>query len=140
MTKNCVYLKPSGKPCGAPPLKDGQFCFWHEPDKAEDVADARRLGGLRRKREKTVALAYDVDGLRDVDQVRRVLEIALVDTLSLDNSVPRNRTLISLAQTGLKAMETGELEERVAQLEAAVKTHALPPSAFDVELGEQSGP
>ena len=132
MPRTCSFVKTSGKSCGAAPLKDGHFCFWHEPDKAEDVADARRLGGLRRKREKTVALAYDVDGLRDVDQVRRVLEIALVDTLSLDNSVPRNRTLISLAQTGLKAMETGELEERLAALEAAVKRRADAP-VFDSE-------
>lgn len=132
MPKNCAYLKPSGKPCGAPPIKDGEFCFWHSPDKAEDVADAQRLGGLRRKREKTVAVAYDVDGLRDVDQVRRVLEIALVDTLSLDNGVARNRTLVTIAQAGLKAMEVGELEERLAALESAVQRREDAP-AFDSE-------
>ncbi len=132
MPRTCSFVKTSGKPCGAAPLREGQFCFWHEPDKAEDVAEARRLGGLRRKKEKTVALAYDVDGLRDTDQVRRVLEIALVDTLSLDNSVPRNRTLISIAQAGIKAMETTELEERIAALEQAVK-HRPDTPVFDSE-------
>lgn len=62
-------MKPSGKRCGAPPLKDGSLCFWHTPAKADEVAEAQRLGGLRRKREKTVATAYEVDGLRDVDQI-----------------------------------------------------------------------
>ena len=132
MARSCSYVKLSGRPCGAPPLRDDQFCFWHSPEKAEDVAEARRLGGLRRKKEKTVALAYDVDGLRDTEQVRRVLEIALVDTLSLDNSVPRNRTLISIAQAGLKAMETSELEERITALEVAVNRRADAP-VFDSE-------
>ena len=128
----CSYVKANGQRCGAPPLLDGTLCFWHSPEKAEDLADAQRMGGLRRKREKTVATAYSVDGLRDVDQLRRVLEIALVDTLSLDNGVPRNRTLITLVMTGLKALETGELEDRVAALEAAVRGREAPP-VFDAE-------
>ena len=66
------------------------MCFWHTPERAEDVAEAQRLGGLRRKREKTLALAYDFEGLRDTNQVYRILEIALVDTLSLDNGVARD--------------------------------------------------
>jgi len=132
--QNCQFVKTNGQRCGAPPLRDGTFCFWHSPEKAEDVAEAQRLGGMRRKREKTVAVAYEVDGLRDVDQLRRILEIALVDTLSLDNGVPRNRTLIALVMTGLKAMETGELEDRVAALEAAVRGRDAAP-VFDVEVG-----
>ncbi|MBI4498977.1 MAG: hypothetical protein HY689_13880 [Chloroflexi bacterium] len=133
MLRTCAHIKTSGQPCGAPPLRDGPFCFWHAPDKAEEVVEAQRLGGLRRKREKTIAAAYVLEGLRDVEQVRRVLEIALVDTLSLDNGVPRNRTLVSIAQAGLKAMEVGELEERLAALEAAVKSRT-PAPVFDVEM------
>ena len=60
-----------------------------------------------------------MDGLRDPEQALRVLEIALVDTLSLANSVPRNRTLVTIAQTGLKVFEMADLEARVAALEAA---------------------
>ena len=117
----CDYIKPSGQVCGAPPLRGGRFCFWHSSERSEDVKQAQRLGGIRRKREKTVALAYHVDGIRDVEQARRILEIALVDSLSLDNSVPRNRTLVAIAQTGLKVFETSELEERLAVLEQTLK-------------------
>ncbi len=133
MLRTCAYTKPSGRPCGAPPLREGAFCFWHAPDKAEELSDAQRLGGMRRKREKAIAAAYVLDGLRDVEQVRRVLEIALVETLSLNNGVPRNRTLVSIAQAGLKAMETAELGDRLAALEAAVKNRT-PPSVFDLEV------
>ena len=39
----------------------------------------------------------------------------------MENGVPRNRTLVAIAQAALKAHETGELEERVIALEAAVR-------------------
>ena len=49
--------------CQAAPVKDGDHCFWHSPEYAEDVAEARRLGGLRRRREVAVSGAYEVNGL-----------------------------------------------------------------------------
>ena len=39
----------------------------------------------------------------------------------LENSVARPRTLASLAQVALRALETGELESRIAMLETAVR-------------------
>ena len=122
----CAYLKTNGQPCGAAPMRGKRFCFWHAPDHSEEVKQAQRLGGIRRKREKTVAGAYDFDGIRDVNQALRILEIALVDTLSLDNGVARNRTLVAIAQTSVKIFETEELEERVLALEQAVKQQQPP--------------
>ena len=52
--------------------------------------------------------------------IRRLLEIAVLDTLSLENSVARSRTLAYLAQVALKALEVGEFQERLQALEAAV--------------------
>ena len=129
--RSCSFIKPNGQRCGAPPLQRKQLCFWHSPDRSQEVKQAQRLGGIRRKREKTVAVAYDVDGIRDSSQAFRVLEIALIDTLSLDNSVARNRTLVSIAQTGLKVLESSELEERVASLEAALQQQRPGAPVFD---------
>lgn len=97
MVRGCCFRKADGNPCNATPLREGRYCFVHDPDHAEEAAEARHLGGLRRKREKTVTIAYDFQGLESVGQLRRVLEVAILDTLSLVNSVARNRTLGSLA-------------------------------------------
>jgi hypothetical protein len=86
-------------------MRDADRCFWHHPDKADEVAEARRLGGLRRRREKTVAAAYDLAGLEDIPSVRRVLEIAVLDTLGLDNSVARSRVLVGAAAAAAKLIE-----------------------------------
>ena len=119
-TRTCNALKEDGSRCQAAPLLDGDFCLMHSPEHAEEMAEARRLGGLRRRREKAVSGAYDFEGLADVGQVQRLLEIAVSDTLSLENSVARSRTLAYLAQVALKALEVGELAERIEALERLV--------------------
>ena len=120
MKRACSTILPSSKRCSAPPLRDGDYCFWHDPDHAEAVKEARRLGGQRRKREGVVSGAFDFEGLASIDDIRRLIEVAVIDTLQLENSVARNRTLGSLAATAVKLLEAGELADRVAILEEAL--------------------
>ncbi len=96
------------------------------------MAEARRLGGLRRRREVAVAGAYEFDGLETVVGLRRLLVIAALDTLGLENSIARARTLIYLVGVAGKLLETGEMEERLAYLENAFQDQkVLPESEFD---------
>ena len=92
----------------------------HSPEHAEEVAEARRLGGLRRRKEKAVSGAYDFEGLGSILRIRRLLEVAILDTLSLENSVARSRTLAYLAQVAVNLLEKGELESRLAAMEGAL--------------------
>lgn len=92
----------------------------HSPEYAQEMADARRLGGLRRRREVAVSGAY-----------KRIVEIGVLDTLGLENSIARSRTLAYLA---MAILEVGELEQRIAVLEGAVHGRSnLPESPFDAE-------
>ncbi len=98
-TDGRCYLHADGRSCTAPPLTGGTECFWHDPDKSEEAAEARRVGGLRRRRDKTIAGLYGVAGLGDVGSIRRLLEIATLDTLGLDNSIARSKVLIGAVAT-----------------------------------------
>jgi len=120
-TRACKASREDGRPCKAPPLQEGDFCLMHDPEHAYEMAEARRLGGLRRRREKTVQGAYDIGGLEDVSHVRRLLEVAVMDTLSLENSIARSRTLAYLAQVALKTLEAGDFEERLKAMEDTLK-------------------
>ena len=117
----CSAIKDDGSRCRANAQSDSDYCFMHDPAHADEMAEARRLGGLRRRKEKAVAGAYDIEDLENVGNVRRLIQIAVMDTLSLENSIARSRTIAYLAQVALKALETGELEERLVALEAALK-------------------
>ncbi len=56
----------------------------HSPQYGEEIAEARRLGGLRRRRrEVALAGAYEFNGLVSVADLRRLLEIAALDTPAL---------------------------------------------------------
>jgi hypothetical protein len=118
--RRCAYAKADGQPCAMAPLLDRPYCFSHDPERAEDAAEARRLGGLRRRKEGTIAVAYDLPGLDTVAGIRRLLDIVVTDGLGLENGIARLRILISTAATAINLLKAGELEERVAALEAAV--------------------
>lgn len=134
--RTCAFELADGRRCRATPLRDGPACFWHAPEREEEAAEARRLGGLRRRREKTVAGAYDFAGLGTIESIRRILEIATIDALGLENSIVRARVLISAALAAAKLLETGELEARLEALETAFgagREGAAGPGALDTE-------
>ena len=124
--RSCRGIGSKGERCRALALRDADFCVFHDPAHAEAVAEGRRLGGLRRRREGTLAAAYDFEGLATVRELRRLLDIATLDTLNLENSVARNRTLIAGVQTGARLLEVGEMEERLAAIESALGPRAIP--------------
>ena len=101
-------------------MLEEDFCFWHHPDYSEEAEQARRLGGQRRRREKITEGAYDLEEIDSIPALRRVLKVAVIDALGLENSVARSRVLISAVQVGAKLVEVGEMEERMAAVEAAL--------------------
>ena len=129
----CRGTNEQGGACQQPPLVDRAYCFWHDPEHAEEAREARRLGRLRRRREHVLSGAYDFEGLETVADIRRLLYVAAVDSLALENSVARSRTLVAVALAATKLLETGELEDRVTALEAAVQGREAPP-VFDAEV------
>ena len=116
----CGGRKRNGRPCRAPALRAGSECFWHAEEAREAAAETRRLGGLRRRREGTVEGAYAVEGFRTGADLQRVLELALADTLELENSIPRTRALTHLVAVGARVKETTEFEARLRALEDGV--------------------
>jgi hypothetical protein len=134
----CAHRDSKGHPCGAPPLLNSEYCLFHDPERAQEVTEARWLGGIRRKRELITSGAYEFEGLDSVAHIRRLLEVAIVDTLGLENSIARARTLGYLALSGIKLLEVGEHEERLRALEAAVKGPRMnQPPVFDQTFEEQ---
>lgn len=127
----CTSRRADGRPCRATPMTDEPFCFWHSPQTAEDADQARRLGGAHRRKKKTIATVYGVQGLRAIEDLQSLLETATFETLALDNSISRNRALAGMVATAAKLIEVGELEERLATLEAARAASSPSADPFD---------
>ncbi len=108
MNRGCTFEMPDGLLCRAPAMRGQSHCYWHDPSRLEEAAEARRLGGLHRRKATSVAAVYDFAGLRTVEGAQRLLETVALDTLSLDNSLARNRALIAAARVAPKLIETAE--------------------------------
>jgi hypothetical protein len=116
----CKARTTKGEPCGGTPLRESDFCVFHDPDHSDVVQEARRAGGQRRKREATLATAYDFQGLTSIADIRRLIEVAAFDALGLDNNINRVRALGYLAQVATALLEKGEMEDRLQAVEAAL--------------------
>ena len=128
----CAYAKTDGQPCQMAPLRERPYCFSHDPERAEEAAEARRLGGMRRRKEGTIAVAYDLPGLDSVAGIRRLLDIVVTDGVGLENGIARLRVLISTATAATALLKVGEFEDRLTSLEAAVKQRHGNPDLDDV--------
>ena len=72
VTRLCAFRFPNGEACHSPPLHDGDYCLMHSPDHVKEVQEARRLGGLHRKREATLYTAYDLQPLTTIAGIQRL--------------------------------------------------------------------
>jgi hypothetical protein len=132
--RRCAYAKSNGEASAMAPLRDRPYCFSHDPERAAEAAEARRLGGLRRRKEGTIAVAYDLPGIDSVAGIRRLLDIVVTDGVGLDNGIPRLRVLISTAVAAANLLKVGEFEERLVALEAAVgEGHSDEATTFGAE-------
>jgi hypothetical protein len=117
--RGCTATLPDGRQCRATVLRDAAFCVFHDPDHADEVAEARRLGGLHRRREQTLANAYEFRGLGDAEAIRRLLEIAAYDCLGQEPSATRVRLVVAVCEAATRLLGPGDLDKRPATLEAA---------------------
>src|SRR5665647_861811 len=118
--RSCTFVMHDGRACRAGPQRDRPFCFAHDPERAQEAAEARRLGGLRRRKEGTIAVAYDLPGLDTVVGIRRLLDIVVTDGVGLENGIARLRVLISASAAATNLLKVGEFEERLTALESVV--------------------
>ena len=69
--RRCAGVKSDGQPCHMAPLHNDPDGFAHDPERTAKAAEARRIGGLRRREESAIAVAYDLPGLDTVACTRR---------------------------------------------------------------------
>lgn len=117
---NCVEINRFGQPCGAPRLLSGKHCFWHSPD--PEIVIKREESRKRAGRSKSGKAPANPGRYKlvTVEDVRGLLADAINETVVLPKSIAKGRCIAYLASVILKALETGEIEERLKILEEKV--------------------
>ena len=116
----CRAKKPDGSSCQAAALPGSDFCFFHDPDRADERQAARSFGGSRNRMKTLDAAAPDIKIESCQDVVRLISET--INQVRKGDIDPRIANAIGyLSNVLIKAAEMGDLEDRIEDLEAAVK-------------------
>ena len=125
--QECQATTQTGAPCHAFAVAGSDYCFHHDPAHAAQRRAARRKGGRARHGRLIGPIRppepVTLETMRDVTLL---LKRTINETLQLENSLHRARTIGYLAGFVLKALEMTTLEERVAALEAALEWRERP--------------
>jgi hypothetical protein len=130
--ERCKHVKADGTQCRARKVHASDYCFFHDPARAAERAAARQAGGRKGK----AAVLPPETPMRPVRTAGDVIELLAetihqVRTGTLD---PRVGNCIGyLSAIVLKATQQGEMEQRLAALEAIVAGQGRPESLFNAD-------
>ena len=129
MTKTiCKGTKKDGSRCNAP-AGPGGYCTFHAPHNGRALAEGRKRGGERHRTPHGAIDAATLPGkVRTLADVLSVLDYALSEALAGENSIARGRLLVAIAGAFIEAIKTGELEQRIQAIEAALKVKPPEPT------------
>lgn len=111
----CKARTKAGRPCAAPAIREGRFCALHsDPGRAAELG---RKGGLGNRH------VYETDGAKVVtpqtaSDVKDLLADAMAHVRAGKMDPKLGTTLGYLGTSLLKAIETSDIEQRLAKLEA----------------------
>jgi len=115
----CTGTTKRGTACQNPVLPGRTWCWWHDPERAEDRKLARSKGGRARHGRKLGPVGEgEYVEIRDLGDVLRVLASELNVVLGLEKSISRARCVGYLAGIMANIYQASELEQRLAALEA----------------------
>jgi len=119
--KPCQAKTKDGEPCRTPALAGSDFCFFHDPDRADERFEGRAAGGRQNRMSTLSADAPDVQ-VETCQDVARLLS-ATINQVRKGELDPRVANAVGyLANIFIKAIEQGDMEKRIEDLEAAVMT------------------
>lgn len=116
----CSATRVDGQPCSAYAMKTGPYCFTHDPDRDGDRSEARRAGGHARTAAVMPATPPPVE-LRSATDVGALIGDTINMMLRGELDSRTANAVGYLAGVWLKAWQAGELAERLARIEAAVR-------------------
>jgi hypothetical protein len=128
--KICNATKPDQSICQAVALPGSEFCFFHDPSKAEQRREAQAQGGRQNRMKTLEDSAPDVKLEDSGDAIALITET--INEARKGKIDPRVANSVGfLANILIKAVEKNKLETRIEQLEALLNVQ---PSTIDLTI------
>ena len=136
-SRQCKGTTADGTRCRANAMTGSEYCFFHDPSTAEEREAARQAGG---RVGKTTVLSPDTPDapLSSMADVVRLLG-ETINQVRRGEIDPKVANAVGyLASALLRALEQGDIEKRLAQVEVIVQGQGVPESPFDADLEDET--
>ena len=108
----------AGAPCSAQPVRKTGFCYWHDPSREPERQANRRKGGAARSNRARLRKQYAAEVLT-LREVQGLLSKLLKDVTEGRVEPGVASAGASVARAIASVAQVGDMEERLAELEAA---------------------
>lgn len=121
---NCAHVFDDGRRCGSPAMNGSTFCFFHDPEKAEERRRAGQKGGKRSRIPSTKVLPEDTPDVKlgAISDVEALISETISQVRRGDVAPNVSNAITQLINAWTKIREIGELEDRMRLLEDAVES------------------
>jgi hypothetical protein len=119
-SKTCSATKPDQSKCQAAAMPGSEFCYFHDPSKAEERREAQSQGGRQNRVRTLEETAPDIKIEDSGDAIALISDT--INQVRKGKIDPRVANSVGfLANILMKAVERNKLETRIEQLEALLK-------------------
>lgn len=120
MHAQCAAVTKAGTRCRARALGETGLCFTHDPGRAEELARARRNGGLAKSNRERARKQLPAAVLTP-REIEGVLSRVLVRVATQQLHPAIGTSVAAIARALIAVKESSEIEQRLAALEAAAE-------------------
>lgn len=118
MVHACLDHNAIGEPCRAQPVRPSGYCWWHDPQLAEERARKRRAGGVTRGPKARAKQTGPTASMTSEELLAR-LTLVFKGVINGRIAPARGASAAAIARTMIQVREVSELEERLRVLEEA---------------------
>ncbi len=118
--ERCQATAASGQPCSATPRPGRPYCLWHDPEAGEARRELSRKGGAARSNRARAKKRLPAESLT-LQEVQGLLSVALKGVLAGRIEPGIANASANVARAIAAVAQAGEIEERIAALEAAAQ-------------------
>lgn len=122
--RTCIAVTKTGKTCSSKPMQGEEYCFIHHPDKVKERFEARSRGGKMRQAPWSNKVLSDGDpalGLISVSKVPELIARIIDKVLTGELDYRLTGNIGYLISVYIRAVEVGELEDRITELEKHIE-------------------
>lgn len=120
MGAKCQAITRAGSPCPSPPLAGSAWCWTHDPGAAGARVEASRKGG--RARSNAERARKQIPEAMGADELAGWISLLFKGVVGGRIEPKVGTAAATIARALLEVREAGELERRIAELEAAAGT------------------